>query len=253
MIFWKEDTNILNNEILGAPSIEEEIEKRVSLSEEFESDNEENLEEIDENQNNSVNSKIQSKIFQTIHFRNPTTIDKNSNNLFNRRSSSSSSHSRNHHNNGSVATGQPGRFLRGIEQSEIPKIRGGSEITSTIQAAIKQIGGGLENNNVLKRVNRRENSAEIDVDHDQYLTFNKSQGQNQLFKIVNRNEREVHTPKIKDFKFTKKNKNNNKKFKKHRSEVSKLGYNPYQQRNNNVNILILIVEIFSFSVHLVRE
>jgi hypothetical protein len=203
---------LFKKEILDQ-NIKKEQEKRVELSEEFESyvesgdlNNSEQMPEIDEDQSESVYSKIKNKQFKMVKNKNNTGEINNSNEP--RKSISRSSESSFVKDERSVATGQPGRFLKGIEESEIGKpARAESDITSTIRGAFNQISSIVEAQDFkFNRNKHRGQTGDLNSIKTKHLNFNSTQEDNRLFLKVLQNDKELHNSKYVAFNSTERRK-----------------------------------------------
>lgn len=200
---------LFKKEILE-PEINNEQEKRVDLSEEYESSN---VSELNDSE------------------RVPDIDDENGN----RKSISGSSTSSVVKDKQSVATGQPGRFLKGIEESEIEKpARAESDITSTIRGAFNQISSIVEaqdfkfNKNKVRRVqNEKLGNAK-----SRKLNFNNTQEDNRIFNKVLPNNKELYSPQYAAFTNNEKRKLRKLERQKMKSEACDEFYNPYQLKPN---------------------
>jgi hypothetical protein len=226
---------LFKKEILDQ-SIKKEQEKRVDLSEEFESyiesgvlNNSEQMPEIDEDQSESVYSKIKNKQFKMVTNKNNTGEMNNDNEP--RKSISRSSESSFVRDKRSVDTGQPGRFLKGIEESEIGKpIRAESDLTSTIRGAFNQISSIVEAQEFKFNRNKldRDRTGDLNNIETKHLKFNSTQIDNRLFHKVLPNDKELYSPRHVAFTSTERKKLKPLGRKKMRSEGGENLNNPYR-------------------------
>jgi hypothetical protein len=187
---------LFKKEILE-PEINNEQEKRVDLSDEFESsyvsglNGSEHIPDIYQGQSDSVYSKINN---MQKNRNNTGKVDDENGNRKSILGSSSSSFVKDKQ---SVATGQPGRFLKGIEESEIEKpAKAESEITSTIQGAFNQISSIVEAQNFKfnKAKVRRDQNEKLGDAKSRKLNFNNTTEDNRLFNKVLPNNKELYSP-----------------------------------------------------------
>jgi hypothetical protein len=227
---------LFKKEILDE-TIRKEHEKRVDLSEEFESyvesgdlNNSEQMPEIDEDQSESLYSKIKNKQFKMVKNKNNTGEMNMANVPL--KSISRSSESSFAKDERSAATGQPGRFLKGIEESEIGKLaRAESEVTSTIRGAFNQISSIVEAQDFKlnsRYLQNRDQTGDLNNIKTKHLNFNSTQQDNRLFNKVLPNDKELHSTKYVASTNTERRKPKPFGRKKMKSEAGEHLINPYR-------------------------
>lgn len=236
----KKRQELFKKEIL-APPRKEEQEKRVELSEEYDSSSDSHnykseSSDPEAGKDESVYEKVKSKQFGVLNFKNPGSHDPDFYNKKKRKSLSGSSSSSfitlNKGDRNSVATAnKPGKFLKGIEQSEIPRIGPESENTSTIKGVFNQITSIVEAQDFKfnKRRTKRENSHDVNNLDSQTLNLGGTQNNEKLFKIVSNQQTDGYSPKNLAFTQTERRKMKPiKKKLKMKSDAGGIYSNPYQ-------------------------
>lgn len=158
-------------EILPQPiSRKFEIEKRVEISDEEENlSSSEEMGDIDEN-SESVYSKIKSRKYDNLKFKNPSSeLYDHEAHIINRKSleeaSSSSFLDTNKHQASVPLTFHNTKaFSKGFEQSEIGKQGGDSDVTSTLRGAFNQVSSIVEAQEFRfgKRLKKKEQSENVE-------------------------------------------------------------------------------------------